>query len=515
MQGMTPDELVDYLTKLSTANAQNAKKGTAEENIAESDDGGNGFLDFLDDECKAVVNEAIKQAFDALPGSNFYGDPVQDLLKGAIGLNDDKKDMNEIIDAQHSETMKALEEMYLKMKENDVNANTLTEYGNRFDQFEVEAQERAKAVKAIQDRKDLSDKQKAVQIAAVIGSSLDWSQGKTALFEKMAYAAQTLKGNPKADPKGRNLYQVIYDFNKDYSMFSGEAMDRSEGYIKERINGFVRNCGVAIECLKAHHMVAKLTPEEVAALDPYTRGIYDQIKSDTSSISAKIKSITQIFTGNKDAENASEQTGAFDKVNEYYSQSRTVFINKGKSEVALESKLDAVGADEFEREYWAYGSDSKGFVPGDYLVTDVHSGYRYAETQALTKEQIDAIYKHCVENGWTISEYLCKIGFDLSLIYDVPDCSGAMLITGEQYYDNGWDEHKHGFYGYQIYGNAGKQKCFWKGFTVEGLFSDGGRDLNRKDQWKDGKDMAVLTFRKAGQEYYRDYFNNKYETEKR
>ena len=128
-------------------------------------------------------------------------------------------------------------------------------------------------------------------------------------------------------------------------------------------------------------------------------------------------------------------------------------------------------------------------------------------SNALSQADIDAIYKHCVENKWSLYEYLQRMGFDMSAADEVENNGGRMLVAN--YYDTfefgGFFEK--GVEGYQIYKNTGKEKCYGsKYYSGFGPFEE--YDLHTaKDQWESGKDMVLLMFRKAGQKYYRDELN--------
>lgn len=393
LENMTVEELMDYCLNLSTATPDNYKcedaKNTDADHVRLVQEAERKYADKL---LKAYLNNGLDALIGTFPNGKIYGKPIQNVIYTILGINNDSVDLKEVINSTHSETMKKLDEVCKKNKEISVNAATLCDYGSRFDAFEIEAKQRAEAISKIKKNPDISDKEKAVRMAAVIGGTKDWDAGKTALFEKMAYAAQTLRGKPATDAYGRNLFEALYDFNKDDSAFSGEAMDKSEGYIQERLNGFLRNCGVAIECLKAHQTISAFTEEDLAEMDPDIRKTYDEIKSSSYDIKSKLKSIISIFTGDKEAEDKELQTGILETAGKYYSKSRRNYLDhQGATvkEVAISKNL--------------YVQKSESFKKDDLKA---HS--------ALTREQIIELQAHVNSTGMTMAEYLEAMGIDVA-----------------------------------------------------------------------------------------------------
>ena len=393
LEKMTLDELLEYWLTLSTAKANDYTcedaVNTDPDRISLVKEAENKYAEKL---LKTYFNNGLEIVLGTIPNGRIYGKPIQNIIFGILGINSDSVDLKEVINSNHSEEMKKMDEICKKNKDISVNAATLCEYGGRFDSFEIEAQQRAEAISSIKKNSSLSDNEKAVQIAAVIGSSKDWNAGKTALFEKMAYAAQTLRGKPSTDVYGRNLFEAIYDFKKDESAFSGEAMDKSESYIQERLNGFIRNCGVAIECLKAHQMISEFTEEDIAAMDPDTQQTYYAIKTSTYDVRSKLKSIINIFTGDKDADREELKTGVLDTAGDYYNKSRRMYLrheNGTVSEVAISNNL--------------YVQKSENYNEKDLKA---HS--------ALSRDEIINLQAHVNSTGMTMAEYLKAMDIDTS-----------------------------------------------------------------------------------------------------
>ncbi len=395
LENMTMDELLNLCLGLSTATTNDYISEDAENTdvahvmlVKEAED------KYTQKLLKSYFDNGLEALIASLPNGKLYGKPIQNVIYTILGYNNNNVDLKDVINSTHSETMDKLDEVCKKNKDTSVVASTLCEYGGRFDKFEVEAQGRAQAIADIKKNPTLSENEKAVQIAAVIGGAKDWNAGNTAIFEKMNYAAQTLNGKPATDPQGRNIFEVIYDYYKDESAFSGEAMDKSEGYIQERLNGFIRNCGVAIECLKAHQQISKFSEEDIASMSAENQKLYADVKTSNYDIGCKLKNIINIFTGDKQAEKVENQTGVLDKAGEYYSHNRNNYLRQEKGtikEVAISKN--------------PYVQKSEDFNLDDLKA---HS--------ALSRDEILNLQAHVNATGLTMEEYLNSMGIDTTQI---------------------------------------------------------------------------------------------------
>ena len=78
----------------------------------------------------------------------------------------------------------------------------------------------------------LTDNEKAVENAFLMGNNADWGKTGNIVFN-INRLANVLSGQTFAELNNRDLYQVVYDSNVKNAMFSGEAYDDSEPYINK------------------------------------------------------------------------------------------------------------------------------------------------------------------------------------------------------------------------------------------------------------------------------------------
>lgn len=82
------------------------------------------------------------------------------------------------------------------------------------------------------------------KIASLLGTDEDRKAAKSGVFKDMFMAADGLRSKdgegPQASIMSKNLYELFYDYYKEESMFSGEAMDkaRRKAYSLDEIRSF-------------------------------------------------------------------------------------------------------------------------------------------------------------------------------------------------------------------------------------------------------------------------------------
>ena len=349
------------------------------------------------------------------PGNEFYGKAIKGFIGGAFGFNESKTDIKEVIEKGNEHLEDELIKGFAKTERDTDNYTTLKAYGATLDKLAVYAKMRAEGINSILTNKNYSDIEKQVRIAELIGSSGDWYSGSNQgnIMKSLEAAALVFKGQSNVD--SRDIYNVIYEINKNSSLFSGEAMNKSQSKIEKSVNGFIRNCGVVIECLKAHEAIAHLTQEQIDAMDPQTREIYTRIHTDSDTISSKVRAIAGIFLGDKSSINKEEQYGVLDKAAQYYDKNRTTYVDYGNNGagVKLQDTLKLT-----------IGSD---YMSGDRA--DLNRINTTVNASGLTAVDIDKIVAHAKANGMTVTEYLDSVGFNTDNLY------GYKYLMRDAYYD--------------------------------------------------------------------------------
>ncbi|MBO4900452.1 MAG: hypothetical protein J5509_09180 [Lachnospiraceae bacterium] len=414
-ESMSMNELLDYYSKLSEGNvdvyARFIPSRYKDENGKVKDEDLETAKSIMYPIFQNMIGGLLRNA----PGNEFYGDVIKGFIGGALGFNEPKTDIKEVIEKGNEHLEDELIKGFAKTERDTDNYTTLKAYGATLDELAIYAKMRAEGINSILTNKNYSDIEKQVRIAELIGSSGDWYSGSNQgnIMKSLEAAALVFKGQSNVD--SRDIYNVIYEINKNSSLFSGEAMNKSQSKIEKAVNGFIRNCGVVIECLKAHEAIAHLTQEQIDAMDPQTREIYTRIHTDSDTISSKVRAIAGIFLGDKSSINKEEQYGVLDKAAQYYDKNRTTYVdysNNGAG-VKLQDTLKVT-----------IGSD---YMSGDRA--DLNRINATVNSSGLTATDIDRIVTHAKANGMTVTEYLDSVGFNTDNLY------GYKYLIRDAYYD--------------------------------------------------------------------------------
>lgn len=414
-KSMSMNELLDYYSKLSEGNvdvyARFIPSRYKDENGKVKDEDLETAKSIMYPIFQNMIGGLLKNA----PGNEFYGDAIKGFIGGALGFNESKTDIKEVIEKGNEHLEDELIKGFAKTERDTDNYTTLKAYGATLDKLAVYAKMRADGINSILTNKNYSDIEKQVRIAELIGSSGDWYSGSNQgnIMKSLEAAALVFKGQSNVD--SRDIYNVIYEINKNSSLFSGEAMNKSQSKIEKSVNGFIRNCGVVIECLKAHEAIAHLTQEQIDAMNPQTREIYTRIHTNSDTISSKVRAIAGIFLGDKSSINKEEQYGVLDKAAQYYDKNRTTYVDYGNNGagVKLQDTLKVT-----------IGSD---YMSGDRA--DLNRINTTVNASGLTAVDIDKIVAHAKANGMTVTEYLDSVGFNTDNLY------GYKYLMRDAYYD--------------------------------------------------------------------------------
>lgn len=391
------DELIDIYNELSKGTDKNIVTINSKEKETQFDaETENEIGEKVYQASLSLVKESISGVLGLIPGSDFFKNTTSNIVCDLIGLSDEKTDIEKIIENGNKELKNELVAGFKDTRDNIDNYGTLKCYGERLDDFTDYALLRADGIKTYQESERLSELEKKVWIANLIGSSDEWYTGANNgnILKSMKSASEVFKGEKDVD--SRDLYNVIYEINQKDSLFTGEAMAKSQNKIEKALGGFIRNCEIVKECLKAHKEISNLTQEEIDSLEPQTRAIYDRIHADTATVTKQIKTISNIFFGDKSSTNKKDQTGIFDKATEYYNKDKAVYIDHGRNNIELSDNLMLT-----EGRSYVYTDNTLNF---DRVNT-------YATPNGLTKADLEKIVKQAKDSNMTIKDYLEASGF--------------------------------------------------------------------------------------------------------
>ena len=426
---MSLEQILNIWAKIDTSAAA-AQKGTDTES-KKTDSGSD--TDPLVDEVKALAIKYGKKLFkfgveklvDTAPApmNSLLKAPVGSLVDMALGDNKAETSNDDVIAAIEKQTaaiQAQLAELEQSIIQSSKDISSSTSYGDAMDDFTAAAKASRKQIKNFLDDEDLTDNERAVKIAELYD--------KKDLESLMDRVTLVLNDSPNADEGNRNMFEVAYDIYKKQSLFSGEAIDKSQAYVLKRVNDYMQDCLVVLEVMKARERVTEFTSEEVAALDFKARNIYDSFtfsqRDAKNAIASLISQLIKSDEANKEAKKDHEE-GILNMAKEYFSQDRFVYINRGKEYVPVNQRLCAAQC------YYYLDFKTESHLFYDETLAELNAG-RLNQGKVLTQTDIRYIAEQAKSEKKTITKYLEDIGFDTGS--DRYTGNAPLLLDGD-YYD--------------------------------------------------------------------------------
>ena len=179
----------------------------------------------------------------------------------------------------------------------------------------------------------LTENEKLVEIAALIGRSNTWSSSEHKI-SKFWKVANLISGETVTKIDSKNLYDTIYEYFSKKVLFSGEAYDKATPYINKIVYEFLYSQSVLAQCLGASLKVANFTDEEIAALSPTQKSII--ARSTVKSIEDEIGAETMMLF------NIHDQKSFISLYSNYLynaENSRYTYLDNGHTMQAIKTEL--------------------------------------------------------------------------------------------------------------------------------------------------------------------------------
>lgn len=329
----------------------------------------------------------------------------------------------------------------------------------------------------------LTENEKLVEIAALIGRSNTWSSSEHKI-SKFWKVANLISGETVTKIDSKNLYDTIYEYFSKKVLFSGEAYDKATPYIDKIVYEFLYSQSVLVQCLGASLKVANFTDEEIAALSPTQRDILS--KSTVKSIEDEIGAETMMLF------NFHDQKSFISLYSNYLynaENSRFTYLNKGKTMMAVNPTLDS-----YEPGSESAVGEIKEVKTNGSTNTKAHNAYKNEKTRlenALSRYGTISC-SNISEMGSYVSSNYSKTGSvwdflkDRGFKYTAPDGKTNLLVTNSKVRDDdpfsadgsGYNTYEHRYYlGYSgyVYNNRNLSP---KDITVYALV-----DKKERDEW--------------------------------
>ncbi len=396
-----------------------------------------------------------------VPGGKTLNPALQALTGAAFG---NKQMSLEDIDKRIDELYSRIDQFEKDMQNELKNILSIENFDySVFTPFNSEIQGMINAIKTAKNSKNYTTKQKLAIIAAQIDRDIEWKKGNSPF---VGFTSVSKKLNNANLVDGNDMFTTIYNYFRQRSMFSGEAIDKAKVVMDGIMQNYMAGYTVLMECLSAQLMVNAL--ENKDGIDSY---YLDHISTNVDEIQAKIDELNNIVLGetivrkeiSKDESNIiryevrrigacgyiapvygdktvdvyelDSKNTVSAKYNHIINTSRRIFVNKGKSNKEIRY-IDVTnhGSLYSKNEDQAVGSFNSMVLSGSYL-----SGGDIKDLAAYAKSK-----------GQTIRELLNANGFDTS---SLP--KNTYLVTSKAYDDLGVKDffsgivgsvHLHGLY---------------------------------------------------------------------
>lgn len=274
--------------------------------------------------------------------------------------------------------------------------------GVGFDKLMTELQATDRQINSINHDSSINDKEKAVEIACLIGKNSDWNKTSNLYYGYQDFM-NTLSSSSFADQKDRDLYQVVYSDFASKVMFSGEALDKSKPYVDRVTLLGLYAYSINSQCLKAAQAVSQFTAEDEKMLNTDEMRNYYSVKSLTGVVNGEINHMNSKMFDTSKADSVAAH------YNNYKSMSRLIFINKSTESKALTASMTA-------------GNLSN-------IANNPNNLFNIMDKGALNHKELSdlAAYVKSAYNGKTLRDYLTYVGFDLT---NVP--KDARFVVGDE-----------------------------------------------------------------------------------
>ena len=449
-----------------TVNAASIDTTTISQELEEYGDAAKNLLNRITDKdlekMKQVgISTLLAGIAEFVPGGKTLNPALQAVLGSAFG---NKQMSLEDIDSRIEELFDRIEQFEKDMKNELKNILSIENFDySVFTPFNSEIQGIINGIKSAKKSRNYTTKQKLAIIAAQIDRDIEWKKGNSPF---VGFTSVSKKLNNACLVDGNDMFTTIYNYFKQRSMFSGEAIDKAKVVMDGIMQNYMAGYTVLIECLSAQLMVNAL--ENKDGIDSY---YLDHISTNVNEIQAKIDELNKTILGetivrkeiSKDESNIiryeERSIGAFRymapvygnktvdvyeldskntvsaKYNNIINTNRKIFVNNGKANKQI-SYIDVTnhGSLYSKNEDQAVGSFNSMVLSGSYL-----SGGDIKDLAAYAKSK-----------GQTVRELLSANGIDTS---SLP--KDTYLVTAKAYDDLGVRDflsgivgsvHLHGLY---------------------------------------------------------------------
>ncbi len=336
-----------------------------------------------------------------VPGGQAIVGALDAIMGGLSDKGPSLSDINDNINKLRAEISKEFSDIKNQMNNNKkeienkiVDQTVIANKGSNFDTLMSSMKETASQIDTFIKDTSLNEKERAIEIAALIGRNDKWTNSSNVHNQYLSFM-NTLSSTSFADQKGRDFCQVVFNDCKSNFMFSGEAIDVAKPYLDRVMLLGTYAYSIDCQCLKAAQDISKFTAEDKKELDEDALEKLSAVKSRTSVINNEINKINDKMF----------DAGASDSVTTHYKNfnktSRTIFINKNTTNQPFKKNLK-----EFNHWFGVTGSGAFNKIKNDICANTISKG----DMEALIK------YIQTNHEGTSLRDYLKKVGFNVNRV---------------------------------------------------------------------------------------------------
>lgn len=289
---------------------------------------------------KTLLN-ACGSLMDSGPAYHDVSEQIDKTSSDISGLSKELSEFRNIMNARLDGIESGVAEEIKDTLDTIKNDIFISGVGSELDTLHSQVNEKngiGKTINTINNDAGLSKEAKAIEIAYLIGNDKDWDETNNALY-RFNNVGDLVAGHTYRDTRGRNLYEVLYDNAAQKYMFTGEVYDDMDPYIDRVVEEYFYAYTVLVQCLNAHLIVSRMTDEQAKALGDFEYNRYLECKTPTSLVKMEIDDITAELLDPEDPKSVISLYATFKYKKKH---ARMVFINKGKTSIALSNELDEI-----------------------------------------------------------------------------------------------------------------------------------------------------------------------------
>lgn len=291
-----------------------------------------------------------------------------------------------------------------------VSQTTIAAKGATFDSLMTALQETARQIAVISADDTLSEQDKSLQIALLIGRNDKWNSSSNLYFGYMSFL-NALTSSTFCATGNHDIFYYIYQSNLPYAAFSWDAKTFSKPYVECLMQLGTYAYSIMAECLSAARQVAGFTADDLAELTPNDAVLYHEVASLKSIVDDTFANLNKKVFDISDPNSVAAHLQGFNEIN------GRVFVRNGTVNIPLKSSIV------MDSKYHQYGDPQDPYKTSGAInpIGGAQILNNYQNSSPLSFDDIKYLvsYVKSFYPGKTMADYLMMVGFDDDNLRDV------------------------------------------------------------------------------------------------